>query len=145
MGNINDCNFPGCMTIISRCDKTNEVDNNDFTLPYPFSKLDIERDLSSHGKRWLFHFNEKCQLKRCLFPPGYKLYGNENEFSHCDLFLIENRNIIKFYHDVLAAIIHFHPIVGINKCKLVMFRNIYVKKSNKISASYFEIKKKLAK
>ena len=107
VGNIYDCDLPSCMTIASSYDKTNEVDNKDFILPYPFSKLKTKRDLSSHGKSWLFHFDKTCQLKGCLLPPGYRLYGNGNEFSHCDLFLIENRNIIKFHHGLLAAIFLF--------------------------------------
>ena len=115
------------MTIASCYDKTNEVENNDFILPYPFSKLKIKRDLSSHGKSWLFHFDETCILKGRFFPSGYRLYGNRHELSHSDLFLIENRNVLKFHYGLLSAIISYSPIVGINNCKLVLFQNINVK------------------
>ena len=73
VGSIYDCIFPGCETTKSCYDKSEEVDNKDFILSYPFSKLKIERDLSSHGKSWLFHYDEKCILKGYLFPSGYRL------------------------------------------------------------------------
>ena len=141
MENIYDCNFPSCMTITSNYDKTNEVDNKNFILPYPFSKLKIKRDLSSHGKSWLFHFDETCLLKGYLFPSGYRLYRNGTELSHSDMFLIENRNILKFHYGLLGAIIPCSPIVGINSCKLVLFQNVDVNHPKGIFVTYLIVKK----
>lgn len=143
VGNIYDCNFPGCMTTGSCYDKTNEVDNKDFILPYPFSKLKIERDLSSHGKSWLFHYDEICILKGYLFPYGYRLYGNKTDLTKSDMFLIENRNILKFHYGLLGAIVPFSPIVGINNCQIVLFQNINVKHPKGIFVTYFTLKKNL--
>ena len=60
MGKIYDFNYTGCMTINSCFDKSNEVDTSDFIISFPFSKLAIKKDVSCHGKCWLFHLDEKC-------------------------------------------------------------------------------------
>ena len=88
-------------------------------VPYPFSKLKIIKDKSSHGKSWLFHIDETCVLKGCLFPGGYRLCGIKEKLSPTDLFFIENRNILKFHHGLLAAIIPQNPNHGLNKCELI--------------------------
>ena len=103
--------------------------------------MKIKRDLSSHGKSWLFHFDETCLLKGYLFPSGYRLYTNGSELSLSDMFLIENRNILKFHYGLLGAIIPCSPIVGINSCKLVLFQNVDVNHPMGIFVTYLIVKK----
>ena len=97
--------------------------------------------MSSHGKSWLFHYDEKCVLKGYLFPSGYRLYGKRIELSYSDIFLIENRNILKFRYGLLGAIIPCSPVVGINNCQLIFFQNIDTRHPEGIFVRYFTIKK----
>ena len=134
-GNIYENIFPGCMTFKSCFVKSGKV-------PYPFSKLKIIKDKSSHGKSWLFHIDETCLLKGCLFPGGYRLCGIKEKLSPTDLFFIENRNILKFHHGLLAAIIPQNPNHGLNKCELIFLRNISSSQTGELSASFIIFKKK---
>ena len=81
-------------------------------------------------------------IERIFFPSGYRLYGNGIELSHSDMFLIENRNILKFHYGLLGAIIPCSPIVGINSCKLVLFQNVDVNHPMGIFVTHLIVKKK---
>ena len=72
----NDYNS-GCMTW-EKDKVTDLVSTTNFQIPYPFSSLDIRREKSSSGKCWMFHLDIKGTLIGCLFPSGYRLYGNSD-------------------------------------------------------------------
>ena len=108
-------------------------------LVKPFDKLNIIKEKGSIGKCWVFHMNNKGELKGFFFPSGYRILNVQPYDITKEEFYLENRNLSTENCGLLSALIPSKPLVGsVHDCELIVINKICYESSGRFIMNYYK-------